>query len=104
MSQEPLTRRLFVLQTLGAVGLVPVALVGCSSGLDCTDTSSLKGDELTQRNNLKYVDATPDPAKRCDNCSLYKRGEANKCGGCTLIKGPINPGGYCTSWAQTTPQ
>ena len=29
----------------------------------------------------------------------YKAGGKNECGGCTLVKGPIHPQGYCNSWA-----
>jgi hypothetical protein len=51
------------------------------------------------RVTLKYVAVTPEPEKRCDNCKFWTAPEGgNPCGGCQLIKGPIHPGGYCTSW------
>ena len=66
----------------------------------CADVSGLTDTELTMRNEtLKYVAVTPDAEKRCDNCKFWEPGAAGaSCGGCQLIKGPINPKGYCTSW------
>jgi hypothetical protein len=66
----------------------------------CSDVSGLTDTELVMRNEtLKYAVTSPDPAKVCDNCKFWTKpvtGEA--CGGCQLIKGPIHPKGYCTSW------
>ena len=66
----------------------------------CGDTTGLTAPELTMREEtLKYVAISPDPNKVCDNCKFWTPAEeGTTCGGCTLIKGPINPGGYCTSW------
>jgi len=65
----------------------------------CSDTSGLTTAELTMRKDtLKYVATSPDPAKLCDNCKFWEPVEGKTCGGCTLIKGPINPKGYCSSW------
>ena len=56
--------------------------------------------DVQMRETLQYVEATADPAKTCDNCQLYVAAEAGAaCGGCQIIKGPINPKGYCASWA-----
>jgi hypothetical protein len=53
------------------------------------------------RQTLQYVEESPDPEKLCSNCQLYVAPEEGAaCGGCQIIKGPIAPGGYCTSWAQ----
>lgn len=44
---------------------------------------------------------SPYPDKICANCQLYVPAESpDQCGGCQLIKGPIHPNGYCTSWVQ----
>ncbi|MBW2629495.1 MAG: high-potential iron-sulfur protein [Deltaproteobacteria bacterium] len=40
-----------------------------------------------------------DQQQSCSNCAFYKVGKENQCGGCTLVKGPIHPLGYCNSWA-----
>ncbi len=71
-----------------------------AEGFTCTDTSGLTEQDLTIRNTLQYVDATPDPEKQSDGCALYVAAEAGQnCGTCTVVKGPIHPKGYCTSWA-----
>jgi hypothetical protein len=66
----------------------------------CADVSGLTQPELTMRNEtLKYVAHSKEEGKRCDNCKFWEPAvEGETCGGCTLIKGPINPEGYCTSW------
>lgn len=67
---------------------------------DCTDTSGLTEAEMTTRTSLQYVDETPNPDQRCDNCQLYVVPEEGAdCGACQIIKGPIDPAGYCISWA-----
>jgi hypothetical protein len=72
-----------------------------ASAASCNDVTGLSPDDIQQRTNLQYVDQTPDPSKRCDGCALYVAPAAGAtCGGCNLIKGPISPAGYCTSWVQ----
>ena len=66
----------------------------------CADSSGLTELELKMRNEtLKYVSKSPEPNKLCDNCKFWQPSESGQfCGGCELIKGPIHPKGYCTSW------
>jgi hypothetical protein len=107
MPNERVPRRVFLLSTVGAATVVPMAAVfaGCGKRLDCTDTSALSGEEITARNAIVYVNVAADPARRCENCALYVRAPAaNECGGCTLAKGPISPAGSCAKWAQTAPK
>ncbi len=88
---------------LGAAATSLVALGGCSSGpkaLNCTDTSGLAAGDLAMRQQLKYVDAATDPAKVCSGCQFFQAKAPDACGGCTLVKGPINPKGSCASWVQ----
>lgn len=69
------------------------------AAVSCNDTTGLTPEDIQQRTNLQYVDQTPDPTKRCDGCALYVAPAAGAaCGGCNLVKGPIAPAGYCTSW------
>jgi hypothetical protein len=68
----------------------------------CTDTSGLTEQELATRQNLGYVDESPNPEKLCSNCQFYQPAAEGQCGGCTLIKGPIHPDGYCNSWVAKT--
>lgn len=66
----------------------------------CSDVSDLTEQEKQTRDQFDYVAETPDPEKRCDNCALWVEPEGDEpCGGCTLVKGPIHPAGYCTAWA-----
>ncbi|MEM9070933.1 MAG: high-potential iron-sulfur protein [Myxococcota bacterium] len=100
-----ITRRVFLARgaSLGAaVGVTVVGLSACGGdeGLTCTDTSGLTPPEQATRSNLGYVDHSPHgTAKQCVNCNFYQPAAANACGGCTLVKGPIHPEGYCNSWA-----
>jgi hypothetical protein len=66
----------------------------------CADVSSLTQPELTMRSQtLKYVAHSTEAGKSCETCKFWTPPEGEEiCGGCTLIKGPINPKGYCTSW------
>lgn len=68
--------------------------------LDCTDVSGLTEAEKTTRQSLAYVDQSPNPAKLCANCNLFLPASDGGCGGCTVVKGPIHPNGYCNSWVQ----
>ena len=69
-----------------------------STDFSCTDTSGLTEQELATRENLGYVDESPNPEKLCSNCQFFQPAGENECGGCTLMKGPIHPDGYCNSW------
>lgn len=65
----------------------------------CNDTTGLSKDDIQQRTNLQYVDNSADAAKQCQGCALFIAPAAGAaCGGCNLIKGPVSPTGYCTSW------
>ena len=76
------------------------ALIACKKDLSCVDTTGLSPEETATRTTLEYVDKTPNAAKACDGCQLYKPAAPGACGGCTVVKGPINPKGTCKSWVQ----
>ncbi|NND70126.1 MAG: hypothetical protein HKN43_00965 [Rhodothermales bacterium] len=122
MKNEKLTRRDFFARA-SVVGAVTVSagslLAACGGGEsesssatpppsasepmaapDCTDLTGLSDTDIATRSSLQYVDETPNPDQRCDNCQLYVMPEGDSaCGGCQIIKGPIAPAGYCISWA-----
>lgn len=115
---DTLTRRNFI-QRLAVVGSVVVgagALAACGSegaesggddaaALACTDVSALTEDEKTTRTTLNYVDASVTEGKNCTNCQQFQADAANaagSCGACLVVPGPINPAGYCDSWAEKT--
>lgn len=99
------SRRAF-LQHLG-LGLgagVALALTGCKrsaspAGGACNDLSAVPETHRQIRQTLKYQATTPEPAKHCSNCKLYKApAPGSSCGGCQLFQGPVEPQGYCTGW------
>jgi len=96
------SRRVFLQTTAALVGAT--ALAACGGGeeaLNCNDTSGLTEGQRSTRTSLGYVEASPHGAtKNCANCNFYTAAAANQCGSCTLIQGPINPSGYCNSWAE----
>ncbi|MBL7977125.1 MAG: high-potential iron-sulfur protein [Bacteroidetes Order II. Incertae sedis bacterium] len=107
--QEKLNRRDFLFKA-AMVGAVAPALAGtlaaCGGGGDtaaagCNDTTGLAPADITMRQTLKYVDVTTDPTKACDGCQLYIAATGGAaCGKCSVVKGPIAPKGYCTSWVK----
>lgn len=87
-----------------STGLAALPLVGaCSPELNCTDTSGLPEKDITTRTNLQYYDESPDATKVCSNCNVYIPLKPNACGGCKLMKGPVNPKGYCRQWVLRAP-
>jgi hypothetical protein len=86
-------RRLVVLST---TALLPGWAVACSRKESCLDVTGLTPEEVRARNETaKYVEQTMDATKRCSGCAQYIAAEPNKCGGCKVVKGPINPDGNC---------
>jgi len=74
----------------------PAALFGCGKSVNCNDVSALSAAELRVRNETaKYVENSPDPAKKCSMCALFQAAAPKQCGACQVVKGPINPDGYC---------
>ena len=104
------SRRQFLATAGAALGLGPL-VAACGGGGDdvaaaeCAGYDALTPQDLQARQALAYVDDTPIPVQRCDNCQFYvrARGRLSPCGGCQLFAGPVAPGGYCTGWvaAQT---
>jgi hypothetical protein len=82
---------------------IPGLLLACSKKPDCNDTNSLSADDLHTRNDVaKYVDQTLDATKRCSACAQYIAAQPKQCGGCKIVKGPINPDGVCTLFVAKT--
>jgi hypothetical protein len=66
----------------------------------CEDYSGVSEGELEKRKKFAYAKPATDPAKQCTNCKLFlppKQGE--KCGACSLFKGPVDANASCTYWA-----
>jgi hypothetical protein len=65
----------------------------------CTDLTGLTQAEKEVRTTFEYVPHSTIPEKLCDNCQFWLvPEEGSPCGGCQIIKGPINPKGYCKQW------
>jgi hypothetical protein len=85
-------RRLAVLST---AALLP-GWLACSKKESCLDVTGLSPEEVQNRNETaKYVEQTMDATKRCSGCTQYIVAAPDKCGGCKVVKGPINPDGNC---------
>jgi hypothetical protein len=104
MKDPTLTRRDALRGALGLLcaGGAGVALAACDkkpAELSCTDVTGLAPADAQTRTTMEYVDRSTNPAKTCANCGLFKAPPAlGQCGGCQILKGPINPKGYCKSW------
>jgi hypothetical protein len=101
---EKLPRR-DVLQRGAAGVLAIVGLGACKSGpkpLSCADTTNLSAADAQVRTSLAYVDHSTEPGKSCSGCQQYLPAAPDVCGGCKIIKGTINPGGYCKSFVAKT--
>ena len=101
MMSEKLSRRGFVGGALAAGSVVSLAAIaGCGKKeLSCADESALSSDDKNARHLLKYQDKSLEAAKRCNNCVQFQPPPTEgQCGSCKIVKGSINPQGYCISW------
>lgn len=102
--QKNLTRRHFIQRSGLATAVIGLAVVGCGGGggedaLTCDDVSGLTPAELAARSSNQYVSDSPHGAtKNCLNCNFGQNLTASSCGTCTVIKGSIDPDGYCNLW------
>jgi hypothetical protein len=65
----------------------------------CTDISGLTDQEKQTRIVNHYVGDSTIEGKECDGCSFFiKPAFEDPCGTCQIVKGPIDPDGYCTAW------
>jgi hypothetical protein len=100
---EKLSRR-HLLQQGAALGALVVVggTVACNkkpAALTCTDTTGLAATDVQVRTSLGYEDTSTQPGKMCSNCQQFVAPpSAGTCGSCKVVKGPINPGGYCKSF------
>ncbi|MGH7298047.1 MAG: high-potential iron-sulfur protein [Polyangiaceae bacterium] len=102
--QDKMSRRFLLRQSaaLGALALLGGTVAACSkkaAALACTDTSGLSTTDTQVRVALAYVDTSVTPGKSCTGCQQFiAPAAAGTCGTCKVVKGPINPGGYCKSF------
>ncbi len=83
-------------------GPTPTAADDGNGDFSCNEPGQLEGlseAEMQTREVNNYVDTTPNPEQRCDNCGLWEDPAAGEnCGGCTVVAGPIHPAGWCSIW------
>jgi len=86
---------------LAVIAATPALLQACTKPeLHCDDVSGLSKEDAELRTSLEYQDRSPHGEnKSCSICAFFKAGKKDECGQCTLVRGPINPLGYCNSWA-----
>lgn len=104
MNRKKLTRRELIERgsVVGLVVLGGAGMTACggSGGTDCSNPPGLTSAERQMRQQLSYVEHSPNPEQRCETCNFFEQpSEPNGCGGCSLNLGPVNPAGYCTSYA-----
>lgn len=104
-----LTRRDLIRSSaaVGLASLIPLsALTACGGGEEaknCVSPPGLTADERTKRTQFQYLEASPDPTKKCVDCAFYVTPAAGEfCGPCTLGLGAVNPEGTCISFAPKT--
>ena len=74
---------------------------GQSSSDPCNDVSDLSDADLATRKQYNYTGQTPNQDKFCSNCLHWHPATGSgPCGTCELVKGPINPNGYCDQWME----
>ncbi|HEY6459111.1 MAG TPA: hypothetical protein VIY73_03140 [Polyangiaceae bacterium] len=103
---EKVSRRLVLQQSaaFGALAIFGASACNKKAALSCTDTSTLSATDATVRTSLGYVDASVEPGKMCQVCQQFNPPPGpGVCGTCKVVKGPINPHGYCKSFVAKTP-
>ena len=100
--QDRISRR-STLKLLVAVPLGAAVVSACGKKTEpdsCQDVSALGEPEKAARSALQYTDKSPEKDRHCANCTYWQAPkDVAQCGGCTLVKGPIHPNGYCTAFA-----
>lgn len=98
---DKLSRRDLLQQSAAYGVLAALGASACTQSLpalSCADTTSLSASDAQVRVSLGYVDASPMPGKACSGCQQFLPGPANQCGSCKVLRGSINPAGYCKSF------
>jgi hypothetical protein len=98
---EKISRR-DALQRSAAFGLLATLGAGACTRpepkLACIDTTSLSASDVQVRVALGYVDQSMEPGKACAGCQQFLPAATDACGSCKVLRGPINPSGYCKSF------
>ena len=74
---------------------------GGGGGPSCSSPIDAQSQNL--RRTLQYVDQTRNEEQKCSNCAQWVADQYGTCGGCNVMTGPVQPNGYCLSWAAAEP-
>jgi hypothetical protein len=104
--RDKLSRRELLGNATALSALAVFGVVACgkkAAPLTCTDTSALAPADLSVRTALAYTDISMEAGKSCLSCQQFVAPAAvGTCGTCKVLKGPINPTGYCKSFVAKT--
>lgn len=67
----------------------------------CNNITELTANQKSVRSAQQFTVNTPFKKRYCSNCLYFKAPDSRSgspCGSCTIVPGPIDPGGYCKSW------
>lgn len=95
LSRREMIRRTVALTVLAATPAALLSACGGPEELSCRDESALSNADRDGRRNAIYIDRATDASRACSGCNFYQAAAANTCGGCTVVRGPINPAGSC---------
>lgn len=107
-----MNRKFFIKNLLAAGGILAGGnlISSCSEDKD-NETQQKKSDincnknlsdeHKKSRKEYEYKENSPHEDKVCNNCSHWRTPEREgPCGECEVVKGPINPMGYCNQWIE----
>jgi hypothetical protein len=94
---DALNRRQALGRAVASLGVFGALAAACKKKpLVCEGLPGLTAEEMQLRKTLLYADATPQPGRTCTNCTLFvPPKEADSCGACKVLHGPVHPNGWC---------
>ena len=101
---DKLSRRDLLQNAAALSAFAVLGAAACSktpAALSCTDTTGLAPADLALRTSpaVNYADLSAEPGKSCTTCQQFLPAAPSTCGTCKVLKGPINPKGYCKLYA-----
>ena len=87
--------------SVAAAAVVGTRGVAFADGkVDCSKEGTIDKTSKQMRTALKYVEQSKKKGQVCSGCLQWVAPDKGKsCGGCKLFTGPVNPNGYCLSYA-----
>lgn len=65
--------------------------------LNCGENLSPEAEQT--RDQYDYLEYSQRDDEFCSNCTHWRAPEEGQnCGSCEVVKGPINPSGWCSQW------